>query len=214
MQTSSHDFAIGGPAAPPENPLSRPLLSPSRIRNGRLAERQQSGMAAKRKTAARAPIFAAGGIVFRGRKKPLIALVQPRGRKTWVLPKGKLHKDETALAAAKREAAEETGRSVSVHEYLGQIAYRSGGAPKVARFWRMEARGKPQKLMRDVQRVQWLPLAKAIARLSRPRERKFLERVGPQALYAAMHAGAARGPLAHWLRRIKSRIDGLRLRRR
>lgn len=167
-------------------------------------------MAAKKKAAARAPIFAAGGIVFRGRKKPLIAVVQMRRQKSWVLPKGKLHADETVLAAAKREATEETGREVSVHEYLGRIAYRSGGIPKVAKFWRMAAQGKPRKLMRDVQRVQWLPLAKAVAKLSRPRERKFLERVGPQALQAAMRSETARVPLARWLRRIKSGLYGLR----
>jgi 8-oxo-dGTP diphosphatase len=144
-------------------------------------------MTATEKKAASAPVLAAGGIVLRGRKKPLIAVVQMRQQKTWVLPKGKLHKKETALAAAKREAIEETGRDVSVHEYLGQIAYESGGLPKVAKFWRMEARGKPGKLMHDVQSVQWLPLNKAIAKLSRPRERKFLQRVGPKALAAATH---------------------------
>jgi 8-oxo-dGTP diphosphatase len=141
--------------------------------------------AAKDKSAALAPIVAAGGIVLRGRKKPLIAVVQLRQQKTWVLPKGKLHKNETVLAAAKREAVEETGRDVVLHEYLGQIAYTSGGLPKLAKFWRMEARGKPGRLMRDVQSVQWLPLNKAIAKLSRPRERKFLQRVGPRALAAA-----------------------------
>jgi 8-oxo-dGTP diphosphatase len=140
--------------------------------------------ATEKKAASPAPVLAAGGVVLRGKKKPLIAVVQMRQQKTWVLPKGKLHKKETALAAAKREAIEETGRDVSVHEYLGQIAYESGGLPKVAKFWRMEARGKPGKLMDDVQSVQWLPLNKAIAKLSRPRERKFLQRVGPKALAA------------------------------
>jgi 8-oxo-dGTP diphosphatase len=142
--------------------------------------------AADKKPAKHAPVVAAGGIVLRGRRKPLIAVVQLRHQKTWVLPKGKLHRNETVLAAAKREAIEETGRDVSVYEYLGQIAYESGGLPKVAKFWRMEARGKPGKLMRDVQSVQWLPLSKAIAKLSRPRERKFLQRVGPRALAATV----------------------------
>lgn len=147
-------------------------------------------------TAAQAPVLAAGGIVLRGRKKPLIAVVQLRQQKTWVLPKGKLHKRETALAAARREAIEETGRDVSVHEYLGQIAYESGGQPKLAKFWRMQARGKSRKLMRDVQGVQWLPLSRAIAKLSRPRERKFLQRVGPKALAAAVRGEARTSRLA------------------
>ena len=146
-------------------------------------------MTAEKKSEQNGPIVAAGGIVLRGQKRPLIAVVQMRYQKTWVLPKGKLHKNETVLAAAKREAVEETGRDVSVYEYLGQITYESGGLPKVAKFWRMEAKGKPRKLMRDVQAVQWLPLSKAIAKLSRPRERKFLQRVGPRALAAASHSG-------------------------
>jgi 8-oxo-dGTP diphosphatase len=142
-----------------------------------------------KKTETRTPILAAGGIVLRGRRKPLIAVVQLRQQKSWVLPKGKLQKKETTLAAAKREAIEETGRDVTVHEYLGQIAYESSGLPKLAKFWRMEARGKPRKLMHDVQSVQWLPLNRAIAKLSRPRERKFLQRVGPKALAAAGRRG-------------------------
>jgi 8-oxo-dGTP diphosphatase len=167
--------------------------------------------AADRKTGTQSPIVAAGGIVLRGRKKPLIAIVQLREQKTWVLPKGKLHKKETALAAAKREATEETGREVTAHEYLGQITYESGGEPKVAKFWRMEAKGKPQRLMRDVQAVQWLPLNKAIAKLSRPRERKFLQRVGPRALQAAVRPAANAAGLARLIAAIRSEANRLRL---
>jgi 8-oxo-dGTP diphosphatase len=144
-----------------------------------------------------APIIAAGGIVLRGRKKPLIAVVQLRRQKIiWALPKGKLHKHETVLDAAKREALEETGRDVIVHEYLGQIAYKSSGMPKLAKFWRMEATGKPQKLMRDVRAVRWLPLNKAIALLTHRREQDFLRRAGPRALAAAANDAA---PDTNWL---------------
>jgi 8-oxo-dGTP diphosphatase len=166
--------------------------------------------AAKNKSSEVAPIVAAGGIVLRGKKKPLVAIVQLRHQKTWVLPKGKLHKNETTLAAAKREAMEETGRDVSVHEYLGQINYSSGGMPKIAKFWRMEAIGKPGKLMRDVQAVQWLPLSKAIAKLSRPRERKFLQRVGPRALQAAAHPGPRPVGFSRLFGRIKTGVRRLR----
>lgn len=166
--------------------------------------------ASTKKTAAQTPVLSAGGIVLRGRKKPLIAVVQLRLQKTWVLPKGKLHKKETALIAAKREAIEETGRDVSVYEYLGQIAYISGGLPKVAKFWRMEARGRSGKLMRDVQSVQWLPFNKAIAKLSRPRERKFLRRVGPKALAAAGRGNMQTSGFARLLDRLTSSAKRLR----
>ncbi len=163
-----------------------------------------------KKSASQLPVLAAGGVVLRGKKRPLIAVVQMRHQKTWVLPKGKLHKNETVLAAAKREATEETGREVRLHEYLGKIAYESEGLPKVAKFWRMEAHGKPGKLMRDVQAVQWLPLAKAIAKLSRPRERKFLQRVGPRALAAATHKNARHSGLSRLMGWVGPRIKRLR----
>jgi 8-oxo-dGTP diphosphatase len=167
--------------------------------------------AKKKKSAERAPILSAGGIVLRG-KKPLFGIVQLRGQKTWVLPKGKLHKRETMLAAARREATEETGYRVSVHEYLGRIDYISSGGPKCAKFWRMEAHGKPGRLMHDVQRVAWLPLGKATAKLSRPREREFLERVGPQALAAASNGKKQKtSHPSSLLKRITSGISQLRI---
>jgi 8-oxo-dGTP diphosphatase len=159
--------------------------------------------------AAEKPIIAAGGIVLRGRKKPLIALVQLRHQKIWVLPKGKLRRNETALEAAKREVREETGRDPVVHEYLGQIAYRSRGLPKFAKFWRMEAAGKPLDLADDVRAVRWLPLAKAIKLLSHKREKDFLRRAGPRALAAAAQAAAPQiGWLARILKRLRARLAG------
>lgn len=167
-------------------------------------------MARANKKSAVRPILAAGGIVLRGGKKPLIAVVQLRAQKTWVLPKGKLHRNETVLAAAKRETIEETGRDVIVHEYLGQIEYRSGGMPKVAKFWRMEASGKQRELLHEVRAVQWLPLSKAIRKLSRPRERKFLTRVGPRALTAAAASEKKPERLAALLFRIGNALKPFR----
>jgi 8-oxo-dGTP diphosphatase len=132
---------------------------------------------------ARAPIFAAGGIVMRGGDKPLFAVVQLRKDNTWVLPKGKLGKREHVMAAARREAREETGHDVTVHEFLGTMSYESGKRPKIVQYWRMEASEQPaQRLMRDVKAVDWLPLKKAVEKLSLPREQAFLASVGPVAL--------------------------------
>src|SRR6516225_5525928 len=108
-----------------------------------------------RKDKARAPILAAGGIVLRGDRKPLIAVVQLRKLSAWVLPKGKLAARESAVAAARREVLEETGHRVSIHEFLGTLAYEAGGRPKVVQFWRMQAIGGPvRELMHDVKAVQ------------------------------------------------------------
>ena len=135
---------------------------------------------------ARAPVLAAGGIVLRRDSAPLFAVVRLRKRNEWVLPKGKLDAGETPRAAAEREVLEETGHAFAVHEFLGTLAYDAGGRTKVVHYWRMEARGEPvRKLMSDVRAVEWLPLERAVKRLSRDHERAFLENVGPIALQAA-----------------------------
>ena len=135
---------------------------------------------------ARAPVLAAGGIVLRRDSAPLFAVVRLRKRNEWVLPKGKLDAGETPRAAAEREVLEETGHAVAVHEFLGTLAYDAGGRTKVVHYWRMEAQGEPvRKLMSDVRAVEWLPLERAVRRLSRDHERAFLENVGPIALQAA-----------------------------
>jgi 8-oxo-dGTP diphosphatase len=139
-----------------------------------------------RKAKSRAPILAAGGIVLRGDRKPQFAVVRLRKLGAWVLPKGKLAADEDAIAAARREVLEETGHRVTIHEFLGTLAYEANGRPKVVQFWRMQAIGQPVRdLMRDIKAIQWLALEDAINQLTHPRERVFLEQVGPIALKSA-----------------------------
>lgn len=134
----------------------------------------------------RAPVLAAGGIVLRQARSPLIAVVRLRKGNEWVLPKGKLDDGETPRDAAMREVLEETGHDVSVHEFLGTLAYDLGGRSKIVHYWRMESCGKPTRdLMHDVSAVDWLPLRDAVERLSRDHERAFLANVGPLALEAA-----------------------------
>ena len=143
----------------------------------------------------RAPILAAGGIVLRQQETPLIAVVRLRKRNEWVLPKGKLDDGETPRIAAEREAIEETGHAVFVHEFLGTLVYESGGRSKVVHYWRMETNGEQvYDLMDDVKAFDWLPLD-AVERLSRGYERAFLANVGPLALEAAQsRARRARRP--------------------
>jgi 8-oxo-dGTP diphosphatase len=137
----------------------------------------------KKKPARRGPILAAGGIVTRGQVRPVFAVVRLRRQKSWVLPKGKLNRNETALEAARREAIEETGHDMEVREFLGSLAYQTSGRAKIVRFWRMEASGRPvAKLMKDVSAVRWLPLSRAVAKLTHEREKEFLAKAGPHAL--------------------------------
>jgi 8-oxo-dGTP diphosphatase len=146
---------------------------------------------------ARAPILAAGGIVTQRGNTPLIAVVRMRKRNDWVLPKGKLDDGETPRQAAEREVLEETGHQVSVHEFLGTLAYEAGGRAKVVHYWRMEADSEQtHELMNDIKAVAWLPLEEAVARLTRFHEQAFLAQVGPLALEAAAMRAAPRRPPA------------------
>jgi 8-oxo-dGTP diphosphatase len=140
-------------------------------------------MAKSSQKSSRKPVLAAGGIVVRKGAKPLVAVVQRSRDDAWVLPKGKLKPNERPIAAARREAREETGFDVRVHEFLGVISYRNSSGPKLAHFWRMEAiGGAGAKLMDDIKAVEWLPLPDAIDRLSLNREHAFLRSVGHKAL--------------------------------
>ena len=133
-------------------------------------------------------IQAAGGIVVRKGARPLIAVVQRSKDDRWVLPRGKLKRDENPVRGARREVVEETGHRVRVREFLGAITYRAGGRPKVVQFWRMQAAVNPSHdLMADIAAVEWLPLKAAIRRLSYPLEKLFLRNVGRRAIPRRKH---------------------------
>lgn len=128
-------------------------------------------------------IQAAGGIVVRHGARPLVAVVQRSKDDAWVLPRGKLKRDENPVRGARREVVEETGHRVRVHEFLGAITYRAGGRPKVVQFWRMQAEAKPShEVMADIVAVEWLPLKAAVRRLSYPLEKLFLRNIGSRAI--------------------------------
>jgi 8-oxo-dGTP diphosphatase len=128
-------------------------------------------------------IHAAGGIVVRRGARPLLAVVQHSKDGHWVLPRGKLKRNERPVIGARREVVEETGHRVRVHEFLGAITYQVRGRPKVVRFWRMQAAAQPSRdTMKDIAAIQWLPLAAAVRRLSYPLEKLFLKSVGRHAM--------------------------------
>jgi 8-oxo-dGTP diphosphatase len=142
---------------------------------------------------ARKPIQAAGGIVVRDGARPRIAVVQRSKDDRWVLPRGKLERNENPAAGARREVVEETGHRVEVHEFLGAMTYRVRGRPKLVQFWRMRAAARASRdVMKDIVAVEWLPLAAAVRRLSYPLEKLFLHHVGRRVLKRRRRKAARR----------------------
>ena len=131
-------------------------------------------------------IHAVGGIAVRKGARPRVAVVQRSKDKLWVLPRGKLRRDEHPVRGARREVVEETGFRVEVGEFLGVITYQARSRPKVVRFWLMRAEAEPSyQVMKDIVAVEWLSLAGAIERLSDPLEKVFLTNIGRHAILRA-----------------------------
>lgn len=123
-------------------------------------------------------IHAVGGIAVRKGARPRVAVVQRSKDQRWVLPRGKLRRDERPVAGARREVVEETGFRVEVGDFLGLITYRARGGPKVVRFWLMRAEAEPSyEVMKDITAVKWLSVGAAVKRLSFPLEKLFLTNV-------------------------------------
>lgn len=133
----------------------------------------------------RAPIQAAGGVVWRVGSDPGDAMVEvavihrPR-YDDWSLPKGKLAPGETHLEGAIREVHEETGYRVQPGRSLGEVRYlkKSGGAAreKVVHYWAMRAIGGAFSANREVDEMRWLPIDDARDTITRGTDREVLER--------------------------------------
>lgn len=63
--------------------------------------------------------LSAGGVVYLG--NAILLLKKYNG--DWVLPKGKIEKNEEVHEAATREVLEETGVKADIEQYLGKINY-------------------------------------------------------------------------------------------
>lgn len=81
--------------------------------------------------------ISAGGVVFRkgknGETEILLAWRNDLGGKTYHLPKGTLHYDETLEACARREVEEESGATAEIVGYLGATT-RDYTSPRDGRY--------------------------------------------------------------------------------
>ncbi len=115
--------------------------------------------------------LSAGGVVIREHEGVLqVAVIRPRGKSVWALPKGHVDGEETPAEAATREVCEETGLRARLERPLGEIKYFYQFRGKrifktVAFFLFRDEEGTIDALdpsMRvEVDEARWIPLADA-----------------------------------------------------
>jgi 8-oxo-dGTP diphosphatase len=96
-------------------------------------------------------IHAAGGIVVRNGARPLIAIVPRATDELWVLPRGKLKRDESPLAGARREVVEKrTAFVCGIRRCITPCARSPEGRVLACRL-------KPTRPTSEYIMVKWLP---------------------------------------------------------
>jgi 8-oxo-(d)GTP phosphatase len=121
----------------------------------------------------------AAGVVLvdRSSREPRILLVHRPGHRDWSLPKGKLDKGESTVAAAVRECAEETGVTPILGPPLEQQRYPVMGRPKTVDYW-MATPGRDRGFRADdeIDKIMWASPMQAKSMLSYDRDLDLVRR--------------------------------------
>ena len=130
--------------------------------------------------------ISAGCVVYRTTEGLTeVALIQPRERDAWALPKGFIERGETAELAARRETREETGLSGNLQSRIDTIQYSYTAKwehpPtrifKIVTFFLLQfTSGNPEDHDREVDRVEWFPIDEAIRQASYKQEKDILRK--------------------------------------
>lgn len=144
-------------------------------------------------------VLAAGAVLWQPDESgdPQIALIHRPRYDDWSLPKGKLDRGETEPVAAVREIFEETGQHAVLGRRLVNIDYLIPGGSKIVHYWAARGQGGEFVPSKEVDQLQWLPIAEATRQLTYPHDRKVLRRfakkaVDTQTVLIVRHATAGR----------------------
>lgn len=121
----------------------------------------------------------AGGVVYRETSGAVeYLLVRPRASaKEWVLPKGHIDENETAVTAALREVREETGAVCSAEGRIGELRFefeRDGRKERISAEFYLMKLTRTEKADED-REVAWRPFPEAREALTHAEARQLLE---------------------------------------
>jgi 8-oxo-dGTP diphosphatase len=126
-----------------------------------------------------------------------IAVIHRPRYDDWSLPKGKVDPGESHIQAAHREVLEETGVKAIFGPEVGTVDYEVDGITKEVRYWLAKASvyNAATPNPEEVDQIEWLPIADAIAKLSNSDDREIVRIAeefgfGSTALILLRHAKA------------------------
>ena len=131
------------------------------------------------------PLVGAGAVIVRGDQVVLVRRGRPPLAGEWSIPGGAVKLGETLRQAAEREAREETGLSGTIVGKIDTIKYSytakwekpSVRVFKIVTFYLLKyTEGDPSQHDREVDRVEWFPIERAISSATYPQEKTILRK--------------------------------------
>ena len=142
-------------------------------------------------------IRAAGAVLWKPSRRDglRIALVHRPRYDDWSLPKGKAEPGEVVQVTAAREVQEETGFRAAIGRSLTTVSYTTTAGPKTVQYFAARRMGGYFTPNKEVDRLEWLPVAKAGVRMSYEFDRAVLgtfalEPAAQQGVLLVRHARA------------------------